>query len=53
VVPRESAAAVVGAVEQRLAKEERTRARLTAGALGLDIYNLRDVLAERGVEWRD
>lgn len=53
VVPRESAAAVVGAVEQRLAKEERTRARLKAGELGLDIYNLRDVLAERGVEWRD
>jgi 4-hydroxy-4-methyl-2-oxoglutarate aldolase len=53
VVPRESAAAVVGAVEQRLAKEERTRARLKAGELGLDIYNLRDVLVERGVEWRD
>jgi 4-hydroxy-4-methyl-2-oxoglutarate aldolase len=53
VVPRESVAAVVTAVDQRLAKEERTRARLKAGELGLDIYGLRDVLAQRGVIWRD
>jgi len=53
VVPREAATAVVTAVDQRLAKEERTRARLKAGELGLDIYGLRDVLAERGVVWRD
>jgi 4-hydroxy-4-methyl-2-oxoglutarate aldolase len=53
VVPRESGAAVVAAVDQRLAKEERTRARLKAGELGLDIYGLRDVLAHLGVEWRD
>lgn len=53
VVPRDSAIAVVTAVDQRLAKEERTRARLKAGELGLDIYGLRDVLAERGVVWRD
>ena len=45
--------AVVAAVDQRLAKEERTRERLKAGELGLDIYGLRDVLAERGVVWRD
>jgi 4-hydroxy-4-methyl-2-oxoglutarate aldolase len=53
VVPRESAAAVVVAVDERLAKEERTRARLKAGELGLDIYGLRDALTRLGVEWRD
>ena len=53
VVARESASAVVAAADQRLAKEERTRARLKAGELGLDIYGLRDVLNQRGVVWRD
>jgi 4-hydroxy-4-methyl-2-oxoglutarate aldolase len=53
VVPRDSVAAVNAAADQRLAKEERTRARLKAGELGLDIYGLRDVLAQRGVVWRD
>jgi 4-hydroxy-4-methyl-2-oxoglutarate aldolase len=53
VVPRDSAAAVGAAADQRLAKEERARARLKAGELGLDIYGLRDVLAQRGVLWRD
>ena len=53
IVPRESAAAVAAAAEARLAKEEATRKRLEAGELGLDIYGLRDVLAQRGVTWRD
>jgi 4-hydroxy-4-methyl-2-oxoglutarate aldolase len=53
VVPRDSAKAVVAAVDERLAKEDRTGERLKAGALGLDIYRLRDVLAQRGVVWRD
>jgi 4-hydroxy-4-methyl-2-oxoglutarate aldolase len=53
VVPRDSAKAVVAAVDERLAKEDRTRERLKAGELGLDIYGLRDVLAQRGVVWRD
>ena len=53
VVPRDSAKAVVAAADQRLAKEDQTRARLKAGELGLDIYGLRDVLAQRGVVWRD
>jgi 4-hydroxy-4-methyl-2-oxoglutarate aldolase len=53
VVPRDTVAAVVTAVDERLAKEERTRIRLKAGELGLDIYGLRDVLARRGVVWRD
>jgi len=53
IVPRESVADVIVAVDQRLAKEERTRARLKTGELGLDIYGLRDVLTQRGVTWRD
>jgi 4-hydroxy-4-methyl-2-oxoglutarate aldolase len=53
VVPRDSAKAVVAAADQRLAKEDLTRERLKAGELGLDMYGLRDVLAQRGVVWRD
>jgi 4-hydroxy-4-methyl-2-oxoglutarate aldolase len=53
VVPRDTAKAIVVAVDERLAKEDRTRERLKAGELGLDIYGLRDVLAERGVVWRE
>jgi len=53
VVPRAAAQSVVTAVDQRLSKEERTRERLKAGDFGLDIYGLRDVLAEQGVVWRD
>jgi len=51
VVPRESVASVVEAANQRLEKEAKTRERLKAGELGLDIYGLRDVLAQRGVKW--
>lgn len=36
---------------ERLVKEEGTRARLEAGELGLDFYGLRDKLIELGVEW--
>jgi 4-hydroxy-4-methyl-2-oxoglutarate aldolase len=53
IVPRETVPAVVAAANARLAKEAATRARLDAGELGLDIYGLRAVLAERGVEWKD
>jgi 4-hydroxy-4-methyl-2-oxoglutarate aldolase len=53
VVPRGSAAAVAAAAGERLAEEERTRARLKGGDLGLDIYGLREVLARRGVVWHD
>jgi 4-hydroxy-4-methyl-2-oxoglutarate aldolase len=53
VVPRESVTTVLAAADQRLTKEEQTRARLRAGELGLDIYGLREVLKQRGVEWRD
>ncbi len=51
VVPRANAATVAKAAEIRLAKEERTRARLRNGELGLDFYGLRTKLKELGVEY--
>jgi 4-hydroxy-4-methyl-2-oxoglutarate aldolase len=53
IVPRDTAATVVRACGARLAKEDETRGRLKAGELGLDIYGLRDVLAARGVVWKE
>ena len=53
VVPRERAAQVAQASEQRIAKEEKTRQRLRSGELGLDFYGLRAKLAELGVEFVD
>jgi 4-hydroxy-4-methyl-2-oxoglutarate aldolase len=53
IVARDMVPAVVAAADARMAKEAATRARLQAGELGLDIYGLRAVLAERGVEWKD
>lgn len=53
VVPRAGASAVAEAAGARLAREARTRERLSAGELGLDIYGLRDRLADLGVEYVD
>lgn len=53
VVPREDAPEVAKAAEQRRVKEEKNRARLRAGELGLDMYGLRAKLKELGVEYRD
>ena len=53
VVPREKAAEVAQASEQRIAKEEKSRQRLRKGELGLDFYGLRAKLAELGVEYVD
>ena len=53
IVPRDAASLVAAASDQRLAKEEASRARLKAGELGLDMYGLRDLLTQRGVEWKD
>jgi 4-hydroxy-4-methyl-2-oxoglutarate aldolase len=53
VVKRSTAAAVAKAGEERRAKEVRTRERLKAGELGIDIYGLRDKLAELGVEYEE
>lgn len=53
VVPRESAPNVVTKAQARLDKEETTRARYGAGELGLDIYNMRDRLADKGLTYVD
>jgi hypothetical protein len=37
----------------REAKEAATRQRLKAGELGLDIYNMRDALAKKGLRYVD
>jgi 4-hydroxy-4-methyl-2-oxoglutarate aldolase len=53
VVKRSAAAAVAKAGEERRAREVRTRERLKGGELGIDIYGLRDKLAELGVEYEE
>jgi 4-hydroxy-4-methyl-2-oxoglutarate aldolase len=52
VVPHQSAEAVLRASEARERKEAATRARLQAGELGLDIYGMREKLAQKGVVYR-
>jgi 4-hydroxy-4-methyl-2-oxoglutarate aldolase len=53
VVPRNEAAWAVDVSSARLAKEELTRAKLDAGELGVDLYNLRAVLESVGVVYID
>jgi len=53
VVPLENALTVSDLAKQRQAKEVRSRERLRAGELGLDMYGLRAKLAELGVEYVD
>jgi 4-hydroxy-4-methyl-2-oxoglutarate aldolase len=53
VVPRAQAAAVANASDERRIKEEKNRASLKAGELGLDMYGLRDKLKAMGVVWVD
>ena len=52
VIPREQAAAVAQAAQQRVAKENTTRERLVKGESGLDIYGWRQKLATLGLEYR-
>lgn len=52
IVPRLEAAAVLKASETREAKEAKTRERLQTGELGLDLYDMRAKLAERGLVYR-
>ena len=52
IVPRLEAQAVLKASEAREAKEAATRHRLKNGELGLDIYDMRDKLAKRGLLYR-
>lgn len=51
VVRREEAAEVLTKARDRLAKEEEKRARLAAGELGLDIYDMRGTLAAKGLRY--
>lgn len=51
VVACAEAAAVLTAAEKRLAAEEVKRKRLAAGELGLDIYDMRPRLAEKGLKY--
>ena len=53
VVEREQAATVLKAAQDREASEASRRPRLTAGELGLDIYNMRGRLADAGVRYVD
>ena len=53
VVPREQAGEALSASRARLEKEARTRERLAAGELGLDIYRMRDALAAKGLKYID
>lgn len=51
VVAREDAEAVAEKAEARVALEEDKRRRLAEGELGLDIYNMRGRLAEKGLKY--
>ncbi len=51
VVAREEAEAVAKKAEARVAAEEDKRKRLAAGELGLDIYDMRGRLAEKGLKY--
>ncbi|WP_428928997.1 4-carboxy-4-hydroxy-2-oxoadipate aldolase/oxaloacetate decarboxylase [Marinibacterium sp. SX1] len=51
VVPRGDCAAVLQGADKRVAAEEAKRARLAAGELGLDIYDMRGRLAEKGLKY--
>ena len=53
VVPVGDAEKVKDAALAREAKEEKTRARLKAGELGLDIYGMRQRLADKGLVYVD
>jgi 4-hydroxy-4-methyl-2-oxoglutarate aldolase len=53
VVPRNAAADVARLSQERVNKEEKARARLKAGELGLDFYGLRAKLTELGVKYVD
>jgi 4-hydroxy-4-methyl-2-oxoglutarate aldolase len=51
VVRCDAAEAVLSKAEARLAAEEAKRARLAAGELGLDIYDMRARLAQKGLKY--
>lgn len=52
-VPREDAATVLEKAQAREANEASKRTRLAAGELGLDMYSMRERLAEKGLHHTD
>ncbi|AHV91809.1 4-carboxy-4-hydroxy-2-oxoadipate aldolase/oxaloacetate decarboxylase [Bordetella holmesii] len=53
VIPAAQAAEVADRADERLANEARKRARLAGGELGLDIYSMREPLAQAGLRYLD
>ncbi|HMG35848.1 MAG TPA: 4-carboxy-4-hydroxy-2-oxoadipate aldolase/oxaloacetate decarboxylase [Blastocatellia bacterium] len=53
VVSRESAPEVARLAAARMAKEEKSRERLRAGELGIDMYGLRAKIGELGIQYID
>jgi 4-hydroxy-4-methyl-2-oxoglutarate aldolase len=51
IVPHADVAAVAAAAAKRVAAEEDKRAQLAAGVLGLDLYKMREKLAELGLKY--
>jgi 4-hydroxy-4-methyl-2-oxoglutarate aldolase len=51
VVKRDSAAEVLKMAQERLANEEIKRQRLASGELGLDMYQMRERLAKKGLRY--
>lgn len=51
VVPRRSCKAVLEKAREREANEEQKRAQFESGELGLDIYNMRERLAAKGLRY--
>lgn len=51
IVRRAEAAEVLRAAEARMANEDAKRKRLAAGELGLDLYRMRERLAEKGLTY--